>query len=303
MTLRGIRTATLRSDVALGFDVYLLISGKHLLYVKRPDPIEGVRLVNLKDKNVRQVYIEESDLKNYEKYLDGQASAALRDVTLPLVDRATIIGGQSLAAVEDMFESPERRENYEQLRSAAANQVALLLHNPEALEQLLAVARYDRNVYQHSVNVAAISVGMAAGLSAPLETCNALGIGGLLHDIGKSQMALNPNVSSAELQQHPRVGAGLLLNKKYVSRDVLDIILLHEERLDGKGYPSGVRKLDQIFQVVGLANLYDRLVTLEGIAPTAAFAQITAMDPAPYAPELIEALRGVLLANKVISSG
>lgn len=273
--------------MALGFDIYLRISGRHLLYVKRSDSIEEARLANLHDKRVREVYIDEGDRSAYEEFLEASSMAALKDASLPLRDRSVIISGHSVAAVEDMHADPKPRENYERTRKAAANQVALLLSQPEALEQMLAIAKYDKTVYRHSVNVATLAIALGASLGAPAQTCHVMAVGGLLHDLGKS-------AGDAEVEQHPRQGAGLLLNKTYVSRDILDIILLHEERLDGKGYPAGVRKLDEIFQVVGLANLYDRLVTLEGADPEHTLEYLKRMRPAPYDPRLIRGLAKVL---------
>ena len=201
-----------------------------------------------------------------------------------------------------MFANPQPRENYERTRLAAANQVAFLLKQPEALEPILAMARIDRTVYQHSVNVSAIAVGLAAFVGAPLDACSALGLGGLLHDLGKSPAAHSAPAGSTAVpdwRQHPRAGAGLLLNRDYVSRDVLDIILLHEERLDGRGYPGGVKKIDHVFQIIGLANFYDRLVTIEGRDPSRAYNEIASLHPAPYHEVLIAGLKDVLVANKI----
>lgn len=302
MSLYPIKTASLRPDVPLGFDVYLLISDRHLLYVKRSDGIERERLERLRSKNVRDVFIDDSDRVAYEQFLADGAARALDDESMPLASRSALLAGQSKSAVEQIFDDPTPRENYERIRQAAANHMALLLKHPDALEHTVALARLDKTVYQHSVNVAAISIGLAASVGAPAETCNALGIGGLLHDIGKS---IAPSESPVPLdrpglEQHPRQGAGMLLGKKYVSRDVLDIILLHEERLDGKGYPAGVRKLDQVFQVVGLANLYDRRVTLEGVDPRAVYDEISKSKPLLYDQRLIEALKDVLVANNLL---
>lgn len=302
MSHKPIRTATLRPNVSLGFDIYLLISGKHLLYVKRPDALEEPRYENLIRKEVRQVYISETDAAAYEEFLKVGAGKALSDPVMPLKSRAVIIGGQAKAAVEDMFEDPSRKENYTRTQVAAANQVALLLNHPEALEQMLKIAAHDKTTYQHSVNVATLSIGLAAAMGAPVDVCNIVGVGGLLHDIGKSSREFLAGDQSRRevVEQHPRLGAGLLLGKKYISKDVLDIILFHEERIDGRGYPAGLKKLDQIFQVVGLANLYDRMVTIEGRTATEAYDVIRDAKPAPYDTRLIAGLKEVLKANKIL---
>jgi putative nucleotidyltransferase with HDIG domain len=301
MSLVPIRTSTLRPNIALSFDIYLLISGRHLLYVKHPDDIEEKRFDHLLEKNVRQVYIDERDLPAYQEFLNASTAQAVNDPSMPLKTRSVILAGQSKAAVEDMFADPDRRENYVRTQSAAAGQVALLLRNPEAIEHMLQIATHDKSTYQHSVNVATLSIGLAASLGAPVETCNVVGVGGLLHDIGKStrEFLQADTTHPMNYEQHPRLGAGVLLNKKYISKDVLDIILLHEERTDGRGYPAGVKKLDQIFQVVGLANLFDKQVTIEGKDPKTAYDTIFAMNPPPYDRRLITALKDVLVANRI----
>jgi putative nucleotidyltransferase with HDIG domain len=302
-----VSTATLRADVVLGFDLYLKISGKNLLYVRRNDNLEQTQQEKLHQKNVREVFIAENDRLAYEEFLRGSLKLALSpDNIMALEDRANIVSGQAKAAVEGMFANPESRENYKAAEQAAAGQVSFLKKFPEALALILERAKSDQSVYQHSVNVASIALGIAHWLEAPEEACDIMALAGLLHDIGKRE---NPQMGAehddgrpgdSEYLQHARAGASFLVGKPYVSKDVLDIILFHEERIDGKGYPSGVKKLDQIFQVVGLANFYDRLVTIRGWTPEKAFDYIEGMRPHPYEPDLIDGLKEVLVKNKIL---
>ncbi|MEW6057990.1 MAG: HD domain-containing phosphohydrolase [Bdellovibrionota bacterium] len=312
MNFVQVSTATLRPHITLGFDVYLLISGKHLLYVNRNDNIEPERLERLKAKNVRTLYVESKDFEAYERFLKKSATLALNDASMPNQVKAAIITGQSKAAVESMFTDPEKKENYLATQAAAANQVALLQKQPEAIADMLKVASFDKTTYQHSVNVATIAIGIATALEAPEKVREVIGTGALLHDLGRTAVSgqSDPNAPPKPVDQmtpeehehylqHPRAGAGRLLDKKHISRDVLDIILLHEERLDGRGFPSGVKKLDQIFQVVGLANLYDRYVTFEGKTPKEAYLAISEMKPLPYEEDLVAALKDVLEGQKI----
>lgn len=298
MNFIPIRLVTLRPEITLGFDVYIRISEKHILYIHGDDCIEKPQLERLQHKNVRQLWINFQDEAAYKKFLEMSKEKALNDPNYPVAQKAEIISGQAKASVEDFFANPEKKESFQGVQSAAADQIKFLEKNPEALETVLKIAKDDQSIYQHCVNVSNISIGLMKHLGAPEEAIHIVGTGALMHDIGRTS-EMNKDTDPENYFQHPRVGAGQLRGKKYISKDILDIILLHEERLDGAGYPSGVTKLDQIFQVVGLANMYDRMVSLEKTAPKDAYATIAAMNPAPYDEDLIEGLKEVLVANRI----
>lgn len=298
MNFVPIRLATLRPEIELGFNVYIRISEKHILYIRSEDFIEKERLDHLHDKSVRQLWISYEDEPAYKKFLESSREMALKDPNIALGKKAAIISGQAKAAVEDIFEEPTKKENYEALQGAARDQVQFLESNPEALEHVMKVAREDHSIYQHCVNVSTLSIGLVKHLGAPETVAHTVGTGALMHDVGRTS-EITKDKEPDKYFQHPRLGAGILAGKKYISRDVLDIILLHEERLDGKGYPAGVKKLDQIFQVVGLTNMFDRMVTFEGASPQQAYEMIIQMKPLPYDEDLIEGLKTVLVANKI----
>lgn len=293
--------------MTLGFDVYIHISEKNILYIHRDDCIEDEQLSRLHKKNVSKLFISKEDFPAYEKFVALSVNSALNDPNVSKTERAQIINGQSKGSVEDFFEKPESPEAFKHTQAAAGFQVALLLKKPEMLEDMLKIAQNDKTTYQHSVNVASIAIGLAALLKAPVETCEMVGLGGLLHDVGLQDTPelLHHNMGNIgpeqreAYQQHPRVGAGKLSAKKHISKDILDIILMHEERLDGQGFPSGVKKVDQIFQLVGLANFYDRQVTFLGQTPQEAYTYIQSLRPAPYDERLIKGLKDVLVANRI----
>jgi putative nucleotidyltransferase with HDIG domain len=285
-------------NVTLGFDVYLQIADKKLLYIKRDDTIEDSRIKKLVDKNVVEVFVTEKDYPIYLGYLDSKFKNTLRDDKTPVEQKVVLVTAQSKEVVSRMFEEPSK-ENYKRTEKAAIDQVELLLKTPQSLEALLMMSRHDHSLYQHSVNVATISIGLGLQLKAPDKVCEHLGIGALLHDIGRMHDGKIVAPGNAEYSQHPRLGAGMLQGKNFIPKDVLDIILMHEERLDGKGFPAGVKKLDQIFQVVGLANLMDKMVLFEKKKPDDVIKELLKMDPPPYHPDLIKGLQDVLVANVI----
>lgn len=101
---------------------------------------------------------------------------------------------------------------------------------------------------RHSANVAAITVGLHRVLGASEEELEKRYHGALLHDIGKvavsgrilSKSGALTDAEWNEMQRHPGAGA-LVLNDVGFLRELVPEVLYHHERLDGSGYPSGLR--------------------------------------------------------------
>lgn len=304
-----IRLGTLRVDQGMGFDVFLKLGSKYLLYAKGSDGLELHRMKHLKLKNVTHLFIREEDQNAYKSYVEASLEK-LKNSEMSVDTKSELLVGEGVAAAEAVYENPEQKSDYVHAQDVMSIQVAHLLKNPDALEQMLRVESADKSLYRHCVNVATISIGLSSFLGASEQICMTVGMGGLMHDIGDKRRGTDLQMIEADMNDqqkesyhdHTREGASLLSNKKYISRDVLDIILLHHERIDGKGFPAGTKKLDQIFQVVGLANMYDRMVTFEGKQPEEAYEILRKMNPAPYQGELILGLKDVLKANKMLSA-
>jgi putative two-component system response regulator len=114
----------------------------------------------------------------------------------------------------------------------------------------------------------AVRLGRALGVSD--EDLQALHRGGYLHDVGKvgvpDSVLLKEGPLSPEevalMRRHPEIGATLCAPLQSLRR-VRPIILHHHERLDGSGYPAGLRGEDVplLAQVVGIVDVYDALTS------------------------------------------
>lgn len=142
-----------------------------------------------------------------------------------------------------------------------------ILGEKEAAIRLLSEMAGDKSSL-HAINVTVISLllGKACGLSKAemLE----LGIGALLHDIGKMDLPdrlhwHDENYTAAEKQIYQEhVLHGINLGRKMgLSNDALLIIGQHHEHADGTGYPSHIHadKMSQLSKIISLVNSYDNL--------------------------------------------
>jgi len=121
-------------------------------------------------------------------------------------------------------------------------------------------------VYSHSVNVAILACAFSYWLKIDDERIREIAIGALLHDVGKVLIPIEiinkPGGLSGEewllIKAHPRLGYGML-EPYNLSKGILDIILQHHERFDGKGYPQGLNgsQITLPVQVVTIADTFD----------------------------------------------
>jgi putative nucleotidyltransferase with HDIG domain len=122
----------------------------------------------------------------------------------------------------------------------------------------------------HSDAVSRIISGMAALSGATKMEIETVSIGGQLHDIGKigvrDQVLLNPGRLTEEefahIKQHPVIGAEILRPVESLS-EVVSIVMSHHERVDGKGYPHGLRgdKIPKWARMTAVADTYDALTS------------------------------------------
>ena len=133
-------------------------------------------------------------------------------------------------------------------------------------------ARYGW-VYEHSVNVALISVMIAIELNMDNRSLYNLTLGGLLHDVGKLLVPMtiiqkNTSLSAAEMnlvKKHSELGMSLLAGCG-LSSDCMAVVLQHHERLDGSGYPYGL-KADEIHPLAKIAMIADVLDAITSYRP------------------------------------
>jgi hypothetical protein len=135
----------------------------------------------------------------------------------------------------------------------------------------LSLAQRDDYTEQHTRRVAlrAVQVGELLGLSP--GRLRALATGGLVHDIGKlavpDSILKKPGALDDEeytvIKRHPDQGAKLLDEVGGFSASVRRLVRNHHERLDGKGYPSGLRadEIDLDTRILTVCDVYDALMS------------------------------------------
>ncbi|MFO7981911.1 MAG: HD domain-containing protein, partial [Desulfuromonadales bacterium] len=166
----------------------------------------------------------------------------------------------------------------------------LTISDPDALFALSMIKDYDNYTFTHSVNVSVISlmVGRSCGLN--MEELQTLGLGGLLHDLGKLNVDLDIITKPGRLnrqefeliKQHPVSGADMVKQMQNIPPAVIDIVLCHHLRYNREGYPADARgkKLSPLVDMVTIADAYDAMTTMRSyqrpVSPRKALARLQA---------------------------
>ncbi len=185
--------------------------------------------------------------------------------------RATYSGALELMRDLDRLVKSNRAASAERVRGVVRGLVDNILTNQAALLELSGLKDYDEYTFFHSVNVAILSLALGSMLSSDRRFLNSLGVGALMHDIGK--MAIDVDVLNKpgaltsdeweQVRRHPLVGASVAASMPTLDRASIVVILEHHMRADLDGYPQRrpPRKQHLSSRIVALADAYDAMTS------------------------------------------
>lgn len=141
----------------------------------------------------------------------------------------------------------------------------------ELLAQIHTLKDKNTYMYSHPVDVALISYIIGKWINLDQSKLENLVCAGLLHDIGKSKLKddiLNKDKALAadeieKLKTHPVVGYKLISSANAFNIQVLQGVLFHHERMDGSGYPLGLKgeKINIYSRIIAVADTYDTIIS------------------------------------------
>lgn len=178
-----------------------------------------------------------------------------------------------------------------------------LAGNSDLVVSLSSLRSVDEYTFTHSVNVCAIALIVGQALHYTRQDLHKLGVGALLHDIGKVQMGdlvRKPGRLTAEewerMKTHPAIGYELLRTNFEISLLSAHVAFQHHERMDGGGYPRGLSGQDihEFGRIGAVADVYDALASdrpyRKRLDPVSLAAKLGAMAGDHLDPEIVRKL-------------
>lgn len=177
-----------------------------------------------------------------------------------------------------------------------------------------AVEKKDRYTFNHSARVSNYAVKTASKMNLRKEQMENLLLASILHDIGKinipEEVLKKPSKLTNEefevVKKHPGDGAAMIRDTPYA--DIADIVEQHHERVNGRGYPFGL-KGDEILveaKIIGVCDTFDAMTEdrayRSAFSAEFAIAEINSMIGIQYDGEVVKAFEQVLIEEGKLSS-
>jgi putative nucleotidyltransferase with HDIG domain len=173
----------------------------------------------------------------------------------------------------------------------------------------------DDYTHGHSLRVADLSCALGARLGLGVEEMKTLRAGALLHDLGKiaidseilTKRGLLTTPERSTMERHSAEGAAIVKRLRDYD-EVAEIILCHHEKLDGSGYPAGLRNREIPFlaRIVTVADTFDAITSTRSYH--ALIDQMTALDTicegrgSQFDARVVDAL-GEIISTSVLGKG
>ncbi|MBM7615144.1 HD-GYP domain-containing protein [Alkaliphilus hydrothermalis] len=159
----------------------------------------------------------------------------------------------------------------EEVKSVVKAIIDDLFLQKDIVMNMVDIKKVDDYTYGHCVNVMLLSVMVGIGANMNKQQLYDLAIGSLMHDVGKlfipKEILLKPsgltNDEYIAIQQHTTKGFEWLKNYSEFSAPARSVSLQHHERVDGRGYPNGLKEKDiHIYsKITSITDVYDALTS------------------------------------------
>ncbi|WP_229590932.1 HD-GYP domain-containing protein [Pseudodesulfovibrio sediminis] len=244
-----------------------------MLYTASGQKFTSQHLHFLEKNGIKDIYIQGSEKQQYQRYVEQNLGKILMDESMPLESRTKAFYEASTMVMQDVFDkklpSGMRARHFDRITDIVKNSINFLSVD-NSLSALGPFISHDYKTYTHCMHVFVYSVAVFHTYDMGDQEIFEYGLGALLHDVGKAKIPkriLNKRgpLTQAEreiIKEHPVHGVSMCAHLP-MTQNTVNCILFHHEKIDGSGYPSGLRNdsLPSPVRIVSLADIYDALTS------------------------------------------
>lgn len=222
----------------------LLRSGVSLTetYIEKLKELD-VYYVYVEDDRLDDIYIEDEKLNDLKRNTMKNMAIIVKNLT----NNSRVNLKDSLSRVEELME--------------------YIIEMGDVNKSLYDIKTHDNYTYMHSIDTGIMAAFIGINMKLSKEELRNLGVGAILHDIGKVKVKSDIiNKTGAlteeelmEIKRHPIYGAEILKKNFYIPDAVINAVLQHHERIDGLGYPYGLdgNQISKLAKIVCICDVYD----------------------------------------------
>lgn len=264
---------SLRLETITGFSLYLHHpkQDNYVLYRRGNLTFGELHRERLRASRVKQLFIPASQRADYLRYVEKHLDQILADPNLSDAEKNEVFYGSATNMIEDLFANPTVGANLRRTKAFIGTTVQHLLAHPENNTALIELLSFDYSTFTHSVNVCVFGLALSGHLGYSTSEQHELGIGLMLHDIGKSKIddriLFKPGPLDedewAVIRTHPDLGLELVQQATHLSADSAAVIHEHHERCNGEGYPRHLtaEHIHPYAKLAAVCDVFDALTT------------------------------------------
>ncbi|MCF6149161.1 MAG: HD domain-containing protein [Candidatus Kuenenia sp.] len=270
-----IALSTIQPNTCTGCNLYIKIRAdadiRYVLYCSGNNALKEDKIKELLYKQINYLFINQSEEKLYLRYMESQLKEVIHDPSIDANVKSKMVYNVAKSIMIDIFNDPRAGDNVDRSKNWVANTVEYVLNNKDATSTMLNMVSHDYYTYTHCVDVSVLGLLFAKYLRLDGKEMNNFGTGLLLHDIGKTQInlgTLNKNgklseVEYAEIKKHVEFAHEILNDLGGLNEDSFYPVLQHHEKLNGKGYPKGLKgnEIHDYGKIATIIDVYDALTT------------------------------------------
>jgi HD-GYP domain-containing protein (c-di-GMP phosphodiesterase class II) len=184
---------------------------------------------------------------------------------------ARAVQREAQIVIRDIMQDVRLGKNIEsdRVKRVVNNMIDSIFANQSALASLTRIKDYDEYTFVHSINVCILCLTLGRHLNFSREELEQMGIGALLHDVGK--MRIPPYILNKpgklteeefnEVKKHPLYTLEVLDKSHGIPDSSKQVALQHHERYNGRGYPRGLRgeEITRFGQIAAIIDVYDAI--------------------------------------------
>lgn len=221
-------------------------------------------------QDVQNIYINEKERAHYLKYYNHIIKHT-QSKYISFEDKASKIYQKASTILTVLFSNPEAVETYNASKRVIDELVHTVSDKDFTIDSIIDMSEHNYTTMTHSINVSIYALNLGVYLKLHKENLEALGEAALLHDIGKSK--INPDILNkngrltdeefTEMKKYPMLGYAIGLKLGIKNRDILMGIKHHQEKMDGSGYPLGLKgeRIPYLARIIAVCDVFDALTS------------------------------------------
>jgi HD-GYP domain-containing protein (c-di-GMP phosphodiesterase class II) len=269
-------------DLKTGMFVTTVILNDRKNKVKNQGRVNSQRTIeSLKKQGVTQVIIkceQDENIEPLEAHSVDQQSSSLehKSNTTPCslneeFTRSCEIYDNTSKCIQDLLNRAQSQQKLspEAISLLAGEITDSVIRNEYAITILTRIRHHSTYQWEHATNCAILVCGFALFLGLNKQTAQQMTLGALLHDIGLAKVPkgiidkpekLTTNEMNV-VKKHLSWGHQLCKRDGFTDPIIMDMLINHHERLDGSGYPRGMKqeKLSKLARITAIVDVYDAM--------------------------------------------